>query len=125
MELKQTLAELVAINSVSALSNAPIINYLEERCVAMGFTTRRFSYVDEHGVDKINLVAVVGTELSDVTHVELALVGHTDTVPFDPHWKEALTLTEREDRLFARGSCDTKGFIAAVLCAIERIDLKQ
>jgi acetylornithine deacetylase len=125
MHLKQTLAELVAINSVSSLSNAPIIDYLEQRCVAMGFVTRRFSYTDENGLDKINLVAVVGTELSDVTNVELALVGHTDTVPFDPHWEEALTLTERDGRLFARGSCDTKGFIAAVVSGLEQIDLKN
>ena len=125
MNLKQTLTELVAINSVSSLSNAPIINYLERRCLAMGFSARRFSYIDENGLDKINLVAVVGTELSDVTSVELALVGHTDTVPFDPQWDEALTLTERDDRLFARGSCDTKGFIAAVVSALEHIDLKS
>ena len=125
MNLKQTLAELVAINSVSAISNASIINYLDQRCANLGFVTRRFSYVDENGLEKINLVAVVGTELSDVTNVELALVGHTDTVPFDPHWGEALSLTERDDRLYARGSCDTKGFIAAALTAVARIDLKS
>ena len=125
MSLKQILADLVAINSVSSVSNAPIINYLDERCTSLGFTTRRYSYVDENGLDKINLVAVVGTELSEVTEVELALVGHTDTVPFDPHWEEALTLTERDGRLYARGSCDTKGFIAAALLAVERADLKN
>jgi acetylornithine deacetylase len=125
MNLKQTLSELVAINSVSSISNAPIINYLDQCCASLGFVTRRFSYVDENGLEKINLVAVVGTELSDVANVELALVGHTDTVPFDSHWEEALTLTERNDRLYARGSCDTKGFIAAVLSAVERIDLKS
>ena len=125
MNLKQTLSDLVAINSVSSTTNAPIIEHLEDRCVALGFSTRRFSYVDENGLDKINLIAVVGTELSDRTEVELALVGHTDTVPFDPHWEEALTLTERDDRLYARGSCDTKGFIAAALSAAERVDLKK
>ena len=125
MNLKQTLAELVAINSVSSISNEPIINYLDQRCASLGFVTRRFSYVDENGLDKINLVAVVGTEFSDVTNVELALVGHSDTVPFDPHWEEALSLTERDGRLFARGSCDTKGFIAAVISALERVDLNS
>jgi len=124
MNLKQTLAELVAINSVSSLSNAPIIDYLDQRCTRLGFVTRRFSYVDENGLEKINLVAVVGTEFSEVTNVELALVGHSDTVPFDQHWEEALTLTERDGRLFARGSCDTKGFIAAVISALEHVDLK-
>jgi acetylornithine deacetylase len=125
MNLKQTLAELVAINSVSSLTNAPIIDYLERRCMSLGFVTRRFSYVDENGLEKINLVAVIGTELSDVTNVELALVGHTDTVPFDPLWEDALTLNERDGRLYARGSCDTKGFIAAALSAVERADLKN
>ena len=125
MSLKQTLAELVAINSVSALSNAPIIDYLDQRCASLGFVTRRFAYVDENGLDKINLVAVVGTELLNVTNVELALVGHSDTVPFDQHWQEALTLTERDGRLFARGSCDTKGFIAAALSAVDRLDRKS
>ena len=125
MTLKQTLSDLVAINSVSAITNAPIIDHLERICVSLGFSTRRFSYVDDNELNKINLVAVSGTELSDVTEVELALVGHTDTVPFDPHWDEALSLTERDGRLYARGSCDTKGFIAAALSAVERVDLKQ
>lgn len=125
MNLKQTLSDLVAINSVSSISNAPIVDYLEKRCLELGFKTRRFSYLDENGLDKINLVAVVGTDLSEITEVELALVGHSDTVPFDPHWGEALTLTEGDDRLYARGSCDTKGFIAAALTAVARIDLKS
>lgn len=123
MTLKQTLAELVAINSVSSVSNEAIVDYLEQRCTAMGFVTRRFSYVDEKGLDKINLIAMIGTEFSESTEVELALVGHSDTVPFDPNWNEATTLTEREGRLYARGSCDTKGFIAASLTAIARLNL--
>ena len=125
MNLKQTLSDLVAINSVSAITNAPIIDPLEGICGALGFNTRRFSYLDDNGVDKINLVAIIGTEWSEVTEVELALVGHTDTVPFDPHWDEALALTERDDRLYVRGSCDTKGFIAAALSAVERVDLRK
>src|SRR5690606_23839988 len=46
-----------------------------------------------------------------------ALVGHTDCVPFDPAWTEALALTERDGKLYGRGSCDTKGFIACALSA--------
>jgi acetylornithine deacetylase len=123
MTLKQALAELVAINSVSSVSNASIVDYLDQRCMAMGFGTRRFSYVDEKGQDKINLIAIIGTDLSESTEVELALVGHTDTVPFDPNWNEATTLTERDGRLYARGACDTKGFIAAALTAVAGLDL--
>ena len=55
----------------------------------------------------------------------MALVGHTDTVPFDPAWAEALTLTEREGKLYGRGACDTKGFIAAALAALEETDIQR
>jgi acetylornithine deacetylase len=98
-----------------------IANYLANRCERLGFSVKRFPYVDELGVEKQNLVALAGTEFSESTAVELALVGHTDTVPFDEKWNEALTLTEREGKLFARGACDTKGFIAAALTAVESV----
>jgi acetylornithine deacetylase len=131
MKPQETLAELVALDSVSARSNTDIVNYLARRCKALNFQTQRFAYRDEHGVEKINLVAVAGAEfsagaeLSHDTHIELALVGHTDTVPYDPNWTEALNLTERDGKLYGRGSCDTKGFIAAALSAVETIDLKN
>ena len=123
--IKQTLAELVRIDSVSARSNTEIVEYLERRCAAMNIVTKRFPYVDEHGVEKINLIALAGADFSGIPHVELALVGHTDTVPYDPNWTEATNLTERDGKLFGRGSCDTKGFIAAALTAVETIDRTQ
>lgn len=115
--IKQTLADLVRIDSVSTRSNAEIVAYLEQRCEASGLITRRFPYMDEHGIEKINLIALT----HDVNEVELALVGHTDTVPYDPTWSEATNLTERDGKLYGRGSCDTKGFIAAALTAVENI----
>jgi len=124
MNPQGTLAELVKIDSVSARSNAEIVEYLAHRCEAAGFSTQRFAYLDENSVEKINLVALAGAEFSKDLNVELALVGHTDTVPYDPNWTEALNLTERNGKLYGRGSCDTKGFIAAALSAVETIDLK-
>jgi acetylornithine deacetylase len=121
MTVEQTLAELVAIDSVSSCSNARIISYLEERCRALDLLVKRFPYVDDKGVKKINLVAQ--TEVSAA--IELALVGHTDTVPFDPTWPDALRLAEKDEKLFGRGACDTKAFIACALTAVETIDLKK
>lgn len=123
--IKETLAQLVAIDSVSSRSNKEIVDYLETRCGAIGFSTRRFPYLDEHGLEKINLIALRGAEFSEATHVELALVGHTDTVPYDPNWSEATNLTARDGKLYGRGSCDTKGFIAAALTAAETVDRSQ
>jgi acetylornithine deacetylase len=119
MSVKETLTRLVSIDSVSARSNAEIISYLEERCRALGFSVRRYPYKDEAGVEKINLVCIAGSDSSAAAEVELVLVGHTDTVPYDPNWTEATTLTERDGKLYGRGACDTKGFIAAALTAIE------
>jgi acetylornithine deacetylase len=125
MTAPETLAELVKIDSVSSRSNVEIVDYLARRCEATGFKTRRFAYRDEQGVEKINLIALAGTDFSTNPQVELALVGHTDTVPYDPNWSEATNLTERSGKLYGRGSCDTKGFIAAALSVVETIDLSN
>ncbi|HEX7334994.1 MAG TPA: acetylornithine deacetylase [Pyrinomonadaceae bacterium] len=119
--IKEILADLVSIDSVSSRSNDEIVEYLERRCAAVGLVTKRFPYLDEHGIEKINLIALS----KETEEVELALVGHTDTVPYDPNWSEATNLTERDGKLYGRGSCDTKGFIAAALTAVESIGLSQ
>ncbi len=126
MNVQQTLADLVAINSASSRSNAEIIDYLSLRCEALGLRVKAFPYPDESGLEKINLIALAGAEFTaGPPQVELALVGHTDTVPYDPNWKDALRLTEGADKLYGRGSCDTKAFIAATLSAIEALDLEK
>jgi acetylornithine deacetylase len=125
MDVKQTLSELVGINSVSSQSNVEIASYLAARCERAGLCARLFPYADERGVKKINLVAVTPRSFADGGEVELALVGHTDTVPFDPGWDEALKLTERDGRLYGRGACDTKAFVAAALHAVETFDLEK
>ena len=121
MNVAETLADLVAIDSVSSRTNVGMINYLAPRAERLGLCARLFPYADERGVKKFNLVAVAPRETRDGEAVELALVGHTDTVPFDPAWGEALALTESEGRLYGRGACDTKAFIAAALAAAERV----
>ena len=120
MSVEQTLAELVSINSISSNTNAEIIHHLAARCEALGLGVRLLPYEDERKVEKINMIAWAGTGAGDEEkiNVELALVGHTDTVPFDPAWTDALRLTERDGKLYGRGACDTKGFIAAALAAV-------
>ncbi len=123
MTVEKTLSELVSINSISANSNAGMCAYLAARAEAAGFRVQRFPYLDERGVEKMNLIALAGA--ADESEAELALVGHTDTVPFASSWTDALSLTEREGKLYGRGSCDTKGFIAAALTAVESFELKN
>ena len=126
MTVQETLAALVAIDSVSSRSNGEIVDYLAHRCDGLGFEVKRFPYSDDNGIEKINLIALAGAEFGGAPpEIELALVGHTDTVPYDPTWKEALTLTERDGKLYGRGACDTKAFIAATLSAVDAVDLQK
>lgn len=113
------LRELVGTDTTSSRDNAPLIALLAPRLERAGFSLEFQRYRDEAGVEKTNLLAHKGPRAE---RAGLALVGHTDCVPFDPEWTEALTLTEREGKLYGRGSCDTKAFIAAALTAATRAD---
>ena len=108
------LQKLVAIDSTSSLSNLPMVELLEREVRALGFETRRLSWTDAAGLAKANLIAQRGPPGG------LALVGHTDCVPYDPAWTLALAGEERDGRLYGRGAADTKGFIAAALGAASR-----
>lgn len=115
IDAAQVLRELIEIDSTSARSNAPILEVLEKHCRALGLSTRRISWTDAAGVLKANLIASRGGETSG-----LALVGHTDCVPFDAAWQGALRATEEGGKLCGRGAADTKAFLAASLAAASR-----
>ena len=84
MKAQQILLDLVAIPSVSPLTNRPVIEYAE-KCLQENWKIKRYPYRDAAGVEKINLVAS-----TKPGKAELALVCHTDTVPYDPQWAEAV-----------------------------------
>src|SRR5215207_2353732 len=123
MNVEEILAELVRIDSRSSASNVEVIGYAAARVERAGLCARVLPYTDAAGVKKLQMVAVWPRTTRDDEVIELALVGHTDAVPFDPAWAEALTLAEREGKLYGRGACDTKGFIAASLAAVEATEL--
>ena len=116
-----TLRDLVAIDSTSTRSNVPIIDVLEHRLTAAGFRCERHGYVDANGQQKVNLLATRGPD----GRPELALVGHSDCVPFDASWTQALTLTEEDGKLYGRGACDTKAFVSCVLHAVTAVPASE
>jgi acetylornithine deacetylase/succinyl-diaminopimelate desuccinylase-like protein len=77
MSVEQTLAELVRIDSRSSNSNEAVVDYARARVEAAGLRTRVLSYADERNVEKFQLLAFAPEEAFEV---ELALVGHTDTM---------------------------------------------
>jgi acetylornithine deacetylase len=125
MTVQETLAQLVAIDSVSSRSNVEIADYLQQACESLDLNVRRFPYTDEKGTAKVNLIAHTAPDTDAVPHVELALVGHMDTVPYDGKWEEALILTHANGNLYGRGACDTKAFISAALTAAGSLDFEN
>jgi acetylornithine deacetylase len=107
------LARLVGFDTVSSKSNLPLINWVRDYLAQHGVEAR---VVPDASGDKALLFARIGPE--DVP--ALALSAHTDVVPVTGQdWaSDPFTLTERDGRLYGRGSCDMKGFIAVVLAAV-------
>jgi len=116
IKAENILLDLVAIPSVSPLSNRPVIDYAEKHLA--GWKIKRYPYRDAAGVEKINLIATTKPGIAG-----LAFVCHTDTVPYDPEWAEAVHPAIRGGKLYGRGSCDVKGFLACMLASIARVDL--
>lgn len=105
---KAILSDLVAFPTVSSESNLEIIDYLSIELQAAG--ARIWVETDPTG-QKANLFATIGPDTSG----GVVLSGHTDVVPVaDQSWSsDPFTLLEQDGRLYGRGTCDMKGFVAA------------
>ncbi|SEM98914.1 acetylornithine deacetylase [Palleronia pelagia] len=104
------LADLVAFPTVSSDSNLAMIGHLADRLDHAGARCRIMT--DDSGT-KANLFATIGPDISG----GIVLSGHTDVVPVtEQEWStDPFALTEADGLLYARGSCDMKGFIAACM----------
>ena len=107
------LETLVAFDTTSHRSNLALIDWVEAYLAGHGVAAERLANAD--GV-KSNLLAVIGPRVPG----GVILSGHTDVVPVDgqPWTSDPFTLTLRDGRLFGRGACDMKGFIALALAAV-------
>ncbi len=111
------LKDLVAFPSVSETSNVPIATYVTDYLAAHGITAQWDRHDEnERGGEMTNIFATIGPERDGGT----ILCGHMDVVPADPSgWtSDPFDLTERDGRLYGRGSVDMKGFLAMTLAAV-------
>lgn len=110
---RDMLEKLVGFPTVSRDSNLPLIDFAEDYLTGHGVKCRRVH--DDSGT-KANLYALIGPE----TEGGVILSGHTDVVPVDGQdWStDPFTVTERDGRLYGRGTCDMKGFDALALALV-------
>ncbi|SLN27010.1 Acetylornithine deacetylase [Aquimixticola soesokkakensis] len=110
--LLTTLSALIAIPS----ENPPggeraVAQYIRDYLAPFGFTLR----LEEYAPERFNVEAVLCNGAGPV----FAFNTHMDTVPAGSGWtSDPFVLSEREGRLFGRGSCDCKGPLAAMLEAL-------
>lgn len=106
------LAKLVAFDTTSRRSNLALIEWVERYLADLNVPTRRVPNAEG---TKSNLMAMIGPPVEG----GVVLSGHTDVVPVDgqPWSTDPWTLTERDGRLYGRGTCDMKGFLALALAA--------
>jgi acetylornithine deacetylase len=119
----ECLRELIAFDTTSRHSNLELIDHVEARLVAQGARCQRIPSVDG---GKANLHAMIGPDIDG----GVALSGHTDVVPVDgqPWSTNPWELVEKNGRLYGRGTCDMKGFIACALAlapVFARANLKR
>lgn len=104
------ITKLISFDTTSRNSNMELIHYIRDYLQSLGVDSLLVE--DETGA-KANLYATLGPK----DRPGIMLSGHTDTVPVDgQNWScDPFTVTERDGKLYARGTCDMKGFIGICL----------
>ncbi|GCE82628.1 acetylornithine deacetylase [Komagataeibacter diospyri] len=106
------LAHLVAWPTLSRESNLDLIEWYAQQFRAVNAT---LTVVRHDETDRYGLFATIGPD----TGQGIVLSGHSDVVPVQGQaWTcDPFSLTDRDGKLFARGSSDMKGFLACMLTA--------
>lgn len=110
------IARLIAFDTTSRNSNLPLINEIAD-WFARHHIDVRLTY--DSTKQKANLFATLPAR-DGKTQGGLILSGHTDTVPVDGQiWNtDPFRAVQIDDKIYGRGACDMKGFIAVVLALL-------
>ena len=112
----EMIRRLVSFDTTSRDSNLELIGWVRAYLAGHGVASELVP--DETG-RKANLFATIGP----ADRPGLVLSGHTDVVPIDgQEWSsDPFALVERDGRLFGRGTCDMKSFVAVALALVPEI----
>ena len=106
------LTNLIAFKTISGENNSPLIDYCDNILNSLGAESFR-TYDNEK--KRVNLFSTLKSKNGNGKK-PIILSGHTDVVPVSKGWSsDPFLATIKNDKLYGRGSCDMKGFIACVL----------
>ncbi|WP_103256057.1 acetylornithine deacetylase [Tabrizicola aquatica] len=110
---RQILDQLVSFPTVSRGSNLALVDWLEGYLTGQGIRCFRHWNEDRQ---KAALIAHAGPWEEGA----VVLSGHSDVVPVDGQaWtSDPWVVTERDGRLYGRGTCDMKGYVALAVWAL-------
>lgn len=122
-QIEELLSRFIGYPTISEDSNLPLIADLAERLEHVGAKVELFP--DETG-EKANLFATLGPDADG----GIVLSGHSDVVPVaGQNWSsDPFRMEPRDERLYGRGTCDMKGFIACCMAMapeFAELDLKR
>ena len=110
------LKDLIGFKTISGENNSSLINYCEDILKNNGASS--FKVFDETK-KRVNLFATLKAKKSNGIE-PIILSGHTDVVPVSKGWSTDPFKAEiKGDKLYGRGSCDMKGFLACSLAFAE------
>lgn len=106
----EMIRRLVAFDTTSCKSNLELVAFVQAYLAEHGVESR---LVHNESKTKANLFATIGPE----ERPGIMLSGHTDVVPVNRQgWNtDPFEVTEADGRLYGRGTCDMKSFIAVAL----------
>ena len=121
-ETLEMIERLLGFDTTSRESNLGLIEWVRDWLKGFGIESR-LTY-DDAGA-KANLFATI----QKGSRAGIVLSGHTDVVPVDgqPWDTDPFTAVLRDDRIYGRGACDMKSYIAVALAMTPRFlaaDLK-
>ena len=106
------LSDLISFKTISGEDNNSLINYCDDILKKLGATSFRTFDDDKK---RVNLFATIKAKKPN-GKIPIILSGHTDVVPVSKGWStDPFKATIKGDKLYGRGSCDMKGFIACTL----------
>lgn len=107
------IRRLIAFDTVSRNSNLQLIHFVRDYLAGLGVQS---TLVESPDGTKANLFATIGPQVEG----GVVLSGHTDVVPVDgqPWDTDPFCVTEKNGRLYGRGTCDMKSFSAVALAMV-------